>query len=304
MTQSPEGPVAPDTAAQLAATGAMLAERIGTFLAQPSGPAHRLFQAMHYSTRSGKRIRAFITIKAAATFGLGAEPVLPAAVAIEFIHAASLIHDDMPCIDDSPLRRGVPSCHQQFDQHTALLAGDALFIRAFELVAQLGSDVAGPQAVLRVIAELGEAVGALGLIGGEAADIEAEKQAPDPDTLSFIHTNKTASLIIASARTGAILAAAPEDDLATITDYARSLGLLFQITDDILDATGTEEQLGKPAGADAASQKMTYPALLGLEGAQEKARQEARLAIDAARRLPANNQLWTDLVELVLERDK
>jgi geranylgeranyl pyrophosphate synthase len=199
----------------------MLAERIPAFLPQPSGPAQRLLQALHYSTRGGKRVRPFITINAAVTFGLDAETVLPAAVAIEFIHAASLIHDDMPCIDDSPLRRGVPSCHEQFDQHTALLAGDALFIRAFELVAQLRSEVAGPQAILRVIAELGEAIGALGLIGGEAADIEAETQAPDPDTLSFIHTNKTAKLIITSARTGAILAAAPQDGLAAHRGAAR-----------------------------------------------------------------------------------
>ncbi len=304
MPHSHNMSVAPDTAADLAATGAMITERIGTFLPPPTGPAHRLLQAMHYSTCGGKRVRAFITINAAGTFGLAEEAVLPAAVAIEFIHAASLIHDDMPCIDDSALRRGVASCHERFDEHTALLAGDALIIRAFELMAQLRCKVDDREALLRAIAELGEAIGALGLIGGEAVDIEAEQQPPNPDMLRFIHTNKTAKLIIASARTGAILAAAPEDGLATITSYAQHLGLLFQITDDILDATGSDEQLGKPAGADAASHKMTYPALLGLKGARDRADQEAELAIEAARCLPARNGLWTDLVELVLDREQ
>jgi geranylgeranyl diphosphate synthase type II len=287
----------------LGETQSLINQRIDAYLPEPVGHAGRLLSAMRYASRGGKRVRAFIMLQAAEMFGLDAQAVLPAAIAIELTHAASLVHDDLPCIDDSPLRRGIASCHTEFDEHTALLAGDALFIRAYELFASLDDERIASSSIVRVIGEFAQATGALGLIGGEAADIEAETQEPDADTLQFIHTNKTGRLIAASARTGAILAGAPDGALRTLTEYANHLGLLFQITDDILDETSSEEQLGKPAGADGESEKMTYPALLGLEGAVRRAEQVARMATAAAEELPELVP-WVALVELILQRDK
>ena len=287
----------------LEATQQLINDRIEGFLPEPVGHAQRLLAAMRYACVGGKRVRAFITLHAAEMFGLDAEPILPAAVAIEFTHAASLIHDDLPCIDDSPLRRGMPSCHIEFDEHTALLAGAALFVRSYELFTSIRDERIPASAIVRVVCEFAQATGAQGLIGGEAADIEAENTEPDADTLKFIHTNKTGRLIAASARTGAILAGAEDGPLRTLTEYANHLGLLFQITDDILDATASDEQLGKPAGADQTSAKMTYPALLGLEGAIHRAHQVASMATAAAEQLPTPD-LWMGLADLVLNRDK
>ncbi len=293
-----------DLAQQLAATQALIDDRISSFLPEPAGPAARLLAAMRHSIHGGKRVRGFITIKAAEMFGLATVTVLPAAIAMEFMHAASLIHDDMPCIDASPMRRGQASCHTEFDEHTALLAGDALIIRAFELLASLRTSGLNAEAVLRVIGEFAEATGAMGLIGGEAADIEAENEEPEAGLLNFIHTNKTAKLIVAAGRSGAILAGVEQTALRTLTEYAHHLGLLFQITDDILDATASEAELGKPVGADKALQKMTYPALLGVEGSRQRAQEVAGMAIAAAEALPAYNDLWIELVNLLLQRDK
>lgn len=287
----------------LGATQQLVNDRIETFLAEPVGHAQRLLAAMRYACVGGKRVRAFITLHAAEMFGLEAEAVLPAAIAVEFTHAASLIHDDLPCIDDSPLRRGVPACHIEFDEHTALLAGAALFMRSYELLTSIEDERIPAGAIVRVVREFAQATGGQGLIGGEAADIEAENAEPDADTLRFIHTNKTGRLIAASARTGAILAGADDGPLRNLTEYANHLGLLFQITDDILDATASDEQLGKPAGADQNSAKMTYPALLGLDGAVRRAQQVATMATAAAEQLPTPD-LWTALGELVLGRDK
>ncbi len=289
---------------QLTAVREMLDGVIASYLPEPVGPAERLLMAMRYGVEGGKRVRAFITIKAAEMWGVEAARVLPAAVAVELMHAASLIHDDMPCIDDAATRRGLASCHEEFEEHTALLAGDALIIRAFELLASLHGNGFEAGAVLRVVGEFAEATGATGLIGGEAADIEGEKMGPQANVLNFIHTNKTAKLIVAAARNGAILAGADEAGLRTLTEYSHHLGLLFQITDDILDATETEAQLGKPAGVDAAAGKMTYPALLGLERAKERAQDVAQMAVAAAERLPSHSGLWVDLANLVLNRRK
>ncbi|MFP3904803.1 MAG: polyprenyl synthetase family protein [Armatimonadota bacterium] len=284
-------------------TGELIEESLESYLLLDTGPPQKLLKAMHYSTRGGKRVRAFLTIEAAKIFGLTARDVLPAAMALEFMHAASLIHDDMPCIDDSPMRRGRPSCHIQFDEHTALLAGDALIIRAFELLASLRNSI-DPGRVARVVEEFAAATGAEGLIAGEAADIEGEQEEPNAEMLEYIHTNKTASLITAAARTGAILSGASEDHLRTLTTYARHLGLLFQITDDILDETATEQQLGKPVGADEASGKMTYPALMGLQKARQRAEKIADMASQQATLLPANAGVFTGLVDMVLNREK
>jgi len=259
--------------------------------------------AMRHSLEGGKRLRGVLVMRAAATFGLDPAIVLPSACAFEMLHAATLVHDDLPCIDDSDLRRGRPSAHMAFDEHTALLAGDALIIAAFEALAGQAESVDPPR-VVRAVREFAQFTGAGGLIGGEQADIIGEDLAPDVELLHFIHVNKTAKLICAACRTGAILAGAPEQGLAAISEYGLALGLLFQVTDDILDVVSDAETLGKPTGADAAAGKQTYPDAIGLAGARAEARRLADEAAAAAARLPAAVEFWRSLAELVVTREK
>jgi len=262
-----------------------------------------LVPAMRHSLEGGKRLRGVLVLHSAATFGMDAAAVMPSACAFEMLHAATLVHDDLPCIDDSDLRRGRPAAHVAFEEHTALLAADALIIAAFELLARQAESVAAER-VVRVIGEFARYTGAAGLIGGEQADIIGERLAPDLDLLQYIHENKTAKLICAACRTGAILADAPESGLETISDYGMTLGLLFQVTDDILDVVGVEDVLGKPTGADAEAGKQTYPAAVGLDGAREEAARLAKRAAEAAAALPAEVDFWQSLPELVVERDR
>lgn len=260
-----------------------------------------LAEAMQYSLHGGKRLRGVLVMRSASTFGLDPEAVLPAACAFEMLHAATLIHDDLPCIDDSDLRRGRESCHIAFGEHTALLAADALLIASFEQLASLRR-TCDPDRTLRVVEEFAQFTGANGLIGGEQADIISEQLAPDVELLRFIHKNKTAKLICAACRTGAILAGADEQHVAAISDYGMTLGLLFQVTDDILDVVGDEDVLGKPTGADEG--KQTYPQAIGLDGAQEEARRLADHAMEIAAELPAEIAFWRSMAELVVTREK
>ena len=270
----------------------------------PADPrAGGLAEAMRHSLQGGKRLRGVLVMRSAATFGLDPESVIPAACAFEMLHAATLIHDDLPCIDDSDLRRGRPSCHVAFDEHTALLAADALIIAAFEQLASL-RHTCDPARTLRVVEEFAQHTGAEGLIGGEQADIIGESLPPDPELLRYIHENKTAKLICAACRTGAILAGAPEHRLETISDYGMTLGLLFQVTDDILDVVGDADLLGKPTGADADAGKQTYPDAVGLEGAREEARRLSAHAAETAAALPREVEFWQSMAELVVTRER
>lgn len=258
---------------------------------------------MQHSLVGGKRLRGVLVMRSAAAFGLDPRRVIPAACAFEMLHAATLVHDDLPCIDDSDLRRGRPSCHMAFDEHTALLSADALIIAAFGQLATLGP-AGGPERALRVIAEFAEYTGAAGLIGGEQADIIGEELLPDLELLRYIHENKTAKLICAACRAGAILAGASELEISTVSDYGMTLGLLFQVTDDILDVVGDEDILGKPTGADADAGKQTYPDVIGLEGAREEARKLAERAVQIAAELPGAVEFFQSMAELVVIRDR
>jgi len=262
-----------------------------------------LADAMQHSMLGGKRLRGVLVMRSAAAFGLDSQRVMPAACAFEMLHAATLVHDDLPCIDDSDLRRGRPSCHAAFDEHTALLAGDALIIAAFGQLATLGG-ACDPARVLRVIEEFADFTGAAGLIGGEQADIIGEDLPPDVELLRYIHENKTAKLICAACRTGAILAGATEPQIAMISDYGMALGLLFQVTDDILDVVGDVDVIGKPTGADADADKQTYPGAVGLEGAREEARTLAARAVEIASELPGEVEFFQSIAELVVTREK
>ena len=222
-----------------------------------------LHQAMRYCVlNGGKRIRPTLCIAAAESFGLSAADVLAPAVAVEFFHSSTLIHDDLPCMDDDDLRRGLPTCHIRFGEANAVLAGDALMIHAFQILAEYGDS--------RLSLELAKAAGSRGVIAGQVEDLAAENRPSNADLIEFIHTYKTAILIRAAVRMGAIAGGAAEDELDSLTVFADKIGLAFQIEDDILDETSTDEILGKHAGADIEHHKMTYPAVHGMEAAYKK----------------------------------
>jgi geranylgeranyl diphosphate synthase type II len=283
--------------------GPVVSEALPEHLPRADAQAGDLDAAIAHAMQGGKRLRGVLVRRAATTFGLDAATVMPTACAFEMLHAATLVHDDLPSIDDSYLRRGRPSCHAAFGDATALLAGDALIIGAFAALAAQAETVDAAR-VVRVIGEFADFSGAAGLIGGEQADIIGEDLDPDADLLRYIHINKTAKLICSACCAGAILAGASEQDLATISEYGMSVGLLFQVTDDILDVVGEEEVLGKPTGADDEAGKQTWPAIWGLEGARDEARRLAGDAAELAARLPAETEFWTTLPDLVVNRDK
>jgi len=223
-----------------------------------------LHRAIDYSVKAGgKRLRPILVLAAYEACGGTEEVVYPAAVAVELIHTYSLIHDDLPCMDDDDLRRGKPTLHRQFSEAVALLAGDALHDLAFELMARTGS----PEA----IRELAEAIGTEGMLAGQMADMEAEGRDIGLDEITFIHTRKTGKLIRGSVRIGAILAGAGKRDLDIISRYGEKIGFAFQIIDDILDIEGDPETLGKPVGSDSRNRKATFPGVVGLEKSKETA---------------------------------
>ena len=226
-----------------------------------------IHQALHYSVFSGgKRLRPILVLAAAEAVDGDLEGLLPAACAIECIHTYSLIHDDLPAMDNDDFRRGKPTCHKVFGEGIAILAGDALLTYAFQLLSSVAMKLAGTELrVLQVIQEVSNACGTTGLIGGQVLDPQSENQIVDEDTLRFIHRKKTGALFAASVRTGALLAGANQEQLEDLTKYADYLGLAFQITDDILDIEGEASILGKPTGSDLRNRKATYPHLLGLD---------------------------------------
>jgi farnesyl diphosphate synthase len=234
----------------------------------------RIFEAMRYSSLGGgKRLRAFFVLAGATLFKVGALPALRTASAIELVHAYSLIHDDLPAMDDDDLRRGKPSCHKQFDEATAILAGDALQALAFEVLAH--EETHGDPAVrAALVAELAKASGAHGMVGGQMLDLLAEEQGAEPLSIGAItrlQRLKTGALISFSCTAGAILGKAPEPMRAALSAYAHDLGLAFQIVDDLLDVEGSAAELGKTPGKDAAQGKATFVSILGLERARSQA---------------------------------
>ena len=227
-----------------------------------SRPA-RIHEAMRYSlSAGGKRIRPALVLASCELFDRQAN-ALPAAVAVECLHTYTLIHDDLPAMDDSPLRRGVDTCHIRFDEATAILAGDALLTYAFELLAKRYSDE--PNLAVELIAILSETAGSQKLIGGQMEDIIGETRSLNAEELEYIHLNKTSALIEASLRMGAVIGGANNDQLHSISEYGRCIGLGFQIMDDILDATSDSQTMGKTVGADEAANKTTYVSIHGLQ---------------------------------------
>ena len=236
------------------------------------GIPKKIYESMRYSLLAGgKRLRPILCLATCRLTGGDTEMAMPTACALEMIHTMSLIHDDLPAMDNDDYRRGKLTNHKVYGDDVAILAGDGLLAYAFEYVAKQTKNVP-PENVLQVIARLGKTVGAEGLVGGQVLDLESEgKTDITAETLSFIHTHKTGALLETSVVTGAMLAGATAEEIAKLTKYSQNIGLAFQIIDDILDITATDEELGKTAGKDLAAQKATYPSLWGLEKSQAEA---------------------------------
>jgi geranylgeranyl diphosphate synthase type II len=240
----------------------------------PIRKPEKIYNAMRYSLLAGgKRLRPILCLASCELVGGTVEMAMPTACALEMIHTMSLIHDDLPAMDNDDYRRGRLTNHKVYGEDIAILAGDGLLAYSFEYVVAHTKNVP-PLQVLRVIEHLGRAVGAAGLVGGQVMDLECEgKSDISAETLTFIHTHKTGALLETCVLTGAILGGAKEDDLVKLSKYAQNIGLAFQIIDDILDITATAEELGKTAGKDLQAQKATYPSIWGMEASKVQAQQ-------------------------------
>lgn len=257
-------------------------------------PPAAIHQAMRYSAfAGGKRLRPILCLEAARVFAADVSAALPVACAVEFIHTYSLIHDDLPALDNDDLRRGRPTCHKQFGEAMAILAGDALLTRAFETLAAADIEPCRRVGIIRVIAT---AAGTLnGMVGGQVADLEAEGRPIEPAMLEYIHRSKTAALIRASVVSGAMAGGAADADVERMRRFGESIGLAFQVVDDILDVEESSATLGKTAGKDQSQKKATYPALYGLKKSRETAR---RLVADAHEELAPYGERAARLREL------
>ncbi|MFV0576297.1 MAG: (2E,6E)-farnesyl diphosphate synthase [Vibrio sp.] len=263
-----------------------------------------LTKAMRYGLLlGGKRARPFLVYITGQMFGLSLEELDTPASAIECIHAYSLIHDDLPAMDDDELRRGQPTCHIEFDEATAILTGDALQTLAFTILAEGKLSAVGEPQRIQLIKELASASGAQGMCMGQSLDLEAENRQVPLEELEEIHRNKTGALIKCAIRMGAITAGENGlAELAHLDRYAEAVGLAFQVQDDILDVIGDTETLGKPQGSDQNLNKSTYPALLGLEGAQQKAQDLLQEALQALEAIPYNTRLLEEFARYAVER--
>ena len=262
----------------------------------------RLHEAMRYSLQAGgKRLRPVLVLATAELFGVKDDSALPAAVAIECLHTYSLIHDDLPCLDNDDLRRGRPTAHRQYDEATALLAGDALLTHAFALLAE--AYAAQPILAHALIRELADAAGSRRLIGGQMADLLAEKKADaTPDELEFIHLNKTAAMIEAALVMGGLMGGANEYGINSLRLAGRHLGLAFQIIDDLLDATADTATLGKTAGKDAKAGKTTFVKVHGLEKSRQFAQRYTADALAAVQALPGDKGFLIALIDSMARR--
>ncbi len=262
----------------------------------------RLHEAIRWSLfAGGKRFRPVLVLTVGRTFGADESKLLRTAAAVEMIHTYSLIHDDLPSMDNDDLRRGRATCHVKFDEATAILAGDVLETLAFLAVSR--DETLGQDLRLRLISELAQAAGTpVGMVAGQQMDLEAEGKDLGIDAVNSIHRLKTGSLIQASAKAGAWIGDASERDVSVISDYAASLGLLFQITDDLLDVTQTTESLGKTAGKDVSSKKATYPSIYGIEETREMAEQCFDTAVGHLEKLDRDAEMLRKIAEFVLRR--
>jgi len=269
-----------------------------------STPPQQLHRAMRYSLLAGgKRLRPTLVLAAGEAFGADTDDLMPPACAMEMIHTYSLIHDDLPAMDNDDLRRGRPTCHKAFGEAVAILAGDALLTQAFRV---LGADAPGRDAErqVRVIREVATAAGTVdALIGGQMADMENEgEKRVDAATLEYIHRSKTGAMITASVVVGGLIAGASEDQVDKLRGYGQRIGLAFQIADDILDVTSTSEQLGKTPGKDLAANKATYPAIHGIPASEARAQELVGEAVEIVSSLGRETQVLEEIAKFIIAR--
>ncbi|WP_114326014.1 (2E,6E)-farnesyl diphosphate synthase [Candidatus Colwellia aromaticivorans] len=265
----------------------------------------KLHQAMRYGLLiGGKRMRPYLAYITGEALGADLDDIDGIAGALECIHAYSLLHDDLPAMDDDDLRRGQPTCHKAFDEATAILAGDSLQTLAFDILANHNFSQAIKPKQIKLIQQLVSASGYQGMCGGQALDLAATNQQIDLEKLEALHSLKTGALLEASVLMSAECAPqVTEKNKEALQNYARLIGLAYQVQDDIIDITSTQEQLGKPSGSDLAANKSTYPALLGLQGAQQKAENLFQQALQALASLPYNTQSLAEFATFIVKRN-
>jgi geranylgeranyl diphosphate synthase type II len=264
-----------------------------------------IFQAMRYSVfAGGKRVRPILAIAAAEAVGATAEAVLPLACALECIHTYSLIHDDLPALDNDDYRRGRLTSHKMFGEANAILAGDALLTFAFELMSDRRQWPSwAPECVLQVVHEVAYAIGTFGMIGGQVVDLQMERQEVELPTLQYIHAHKTGALLCASVRSGALVGGGSPAEVEALTQYGTHVGLAFQIMDDILDVRGDAQLMGKALRKDDERQKATYPRLVGLAESEARAQAAVAAGVDALAAFGVRAEVLCQLAEFIIARD-
>ncbi len=285
---------------------ALVDKALDSLLPLPEGPSGRVIEAMRYSLAAGgKRVRPILLMAGCEAVGGNSSSVLPAACALECVHTYSLIHDDLPAMDNDDLRRGKPTCHKIFGEAIAILAGDGLLTYAFELMTRDDMKKSLDAGILcEVIAIFADAAGINGMVGGQTADILFEARPVDAETLSFIHSRKTGALIRASVQMGAMLGNGSTQQIDSLIRYGTALGLAFQVVDDILDVEGDQEKIGKPVGSDLKNQKATYPSLFGLEKARKKAIELRDEALSSLSDFGPEAEPLRAIATYVVERDR
>lgn len=275
--------------------GQLCVDKMDAHLPSDKAIPSRLHEAMRYSMfAGGKRLRPCLAYAAWDSFGGEGEDIFYATSALEMFHTFSLIHDDLPCMDDDDFRRGNPTAHKQYDEATAVLSGDALCILAFELLAKTGK--------VETVTTMAKSLGTYGMIGGQIIDIESEGQTVDLETVNYIHYHKTAALIESSLLVGAQIAGASAEEQAILQNYGRNTGLAFQIIDDILDIESTTEELGKDVGSDVERGKATYPSIIGLEESKLKAKELINLAYADLAKLNHDTTILKEIADFIITR--
>ena len=287
----------------LAEAASAVDQLIDRLLTVPDGPEARVYEAMRYSAQApGKRLRPFLVLASASLFGVSLTSALQVAAAIEMVHTYSLIHDDLPAMDDSDLRRGRPTCHKVYDDATAILAGDGLLTMAFEVLAD--ADTHGDPAVrCELISYLAKCAGPAGMVGGQMIDLQAEHDSTlDIGAITRLQRLKTGALIAFSCEAGAILGKASPETRKLLHAYAHDIGLAFQIADDLLDAEGTEAETGKSVARDAEAGKATFVSILGLDGAKTQARALVDQALNHLEQFGDKAELLRQVAHFVIQR--
>lgn len=281
----------------------LLEEELQTLVERLNAPSV-IKEAMQYSLKAGgKRIRPLLLFATLDAFGEDPKKGLLAASAIEMVHTYSLIHDDLPGMDNDDLRRGKPTNHKVFGEAIAILAGDALLTYSFEVIGKIPAEYATSETKLKLLIELAKAIGTEGMVGGQVADMEGENKVLSLEELEYIHIHKTGKLLGYSVLAGAWLAQASVDQLDNLASFAHHLGLAFQIQDDILDVVGSQEIIGKPVGSDTANHKSTYPQLLSLEGAKKALTEQIKLSKQFLRQTGLNTGLLLEITDLIATRN-